>query len=213
MAGPEIGSPRPRRSRARSRACAFTLRWAGPLAFHPSKGREFVRGSPASGVVERVLARAPEVERSPSVMMRRATSSTSAGLQLPGGASRARSAEGDLLHPPGRANPGGENEDGPIAAVDDSECPWSSAAPKARRLPEGGVQREEVKARGGRVDRGRDRRGFGARETPPTRRSRFPETLIIDGRADGAPAELLAYYIAVAARLQRGPAAEPRQNR
>jgi len=197
-AGPEIGVASTKAFTSQIAALALlTLKMGRLRALSILQGREVVRSlAKLPELVERVLAKAPEVERIAERMMRAANV-----LYLGRGYNFPVALEGALklkeisyIHAEGY--PAAEMKHGPIALIDDL-MPVVFIAPKDAVYQKVVSNIEEVKARGGRVmavvtegDTGVTRLADHKVEVPETLDLLTPVLTVL-------PLQLLAYYIAV----------------
>jgi len=197
-AGPEIGVASTKAFTSQIAALAvLTLKMGRLRALSILQGREVVRAlAKLPDLVERVLAKAPEVERMAERMMR-----ANNVLYLGRGYNFPVALEGALklkeisyIHAEGY--PAAEMKHGPIALIDDL-MPVVFIAPKDAVYQKVVSNIEEVKARGGRViavvtdgDTGVARLADHKIEVPETLDLLTPILTVL-------PLQLLAYYIAV----------------
>jgi len=197
-AGPEIGVASTKAFTSQIAALALlTLKMGRLRSLSILQGREVVRGlARLPELVERVLARAPEVEQIAERMMR-----ASNVLYLGRGYHFPVALEGALklkeisyIHAEGY--PAAEMKHGPIALIDDL-MPVVFLAPKDAVYQKVVSNVEEVKARGGRViavvsegDSGLAKLADQKIEVPETLDLLTPVLTVL-------PLQLLAYYIAV----------------
>src|SRR5947199_142960 len=197
-AGPEIGVASTKAFTSQIAALALlTLKMGRLRSLSILQGREVVRGlARLPELVERVLAKAPEVERIAERTMR-----ASNVLYLGRGYNFPVALEGALklkeisyIHAEGY--PAAEMKHGPIALIDDL-MPVVFIAPKDAVYQKVVSNIEEVKARGGRVmavvtegDTGVARLADHKVEVPETLDLLTPVLTVL-------PLQLLAYYIAV----------------
>jgi len=197
-AGPEIGVASTKAFTSQIAALAvLTLKMGRLRSLSILQGREVVRAlAKLPELVERVLAKAPEVERIAERMMRAANV-----LYLGRGYNFPVALEGALklkeisyIHAEGY--PAAEMKHGPIALIDDL-MPVVFIAPKDAVYQKVVSNIEEVKARGGRVmavvtegDTGVARLADHKVEVPETLDLLTPVLTVL-------PLQLLAYYIAV----------------
>jgi glucosamine--fructose-6-phosphate aminotransferase (isomerizing) len=197
-AGPEIGVASTKAFTSQIAALAvLTLKMGRLRALSILQGREVVRAlDRLPALVERVLAKAPEVERIAERMMR-----ANNVLYLGRGYNFPVALEGALklkeisyIHAEGY--PAAEMKHGPIALIDDL-MPVVFLAPKDAVYQKVVSNVEEVKARGGRViavvtegDVGLARLADHKIEVPETLDVLTPVLTVL-------PLQLLAYYIAV----------------
>jgi len=197
-AGPEIGVASTKAFTSQIAALALlTLKMGRLRALSILQGREVVRAlGRLPSLVERVLAKAPEVERIAERMMR-ATNV----LYLGRGYNFPVALEGALklkeisyIHAEGY--PAAEMKHGPIALIDDL-MPVVFLAPKDAVYQKVVSNVEEVKARGGRVI-AVVTEGDGGVAKLADHRIEVPETLdVLAPILTVLPLQLLAYYIAV----------------
>jgi glucosamine--fructose-6-phosphate aminotransferase (isomerizing) len=197
-AGPEIGVASTKAFTSQIAALALlTLKMGRLRSLSILQGREVVRGlGRLPELVERVLVKAPEVERIAERMMR-----ASNVLYLGRGYNFPVALEGALklkeisyIHAEGY--PAAEMKHGPIALIDDL-MPVVFLAPKDAVYQKVVSNVEEVKARGGRVlavvtegDSGLSKLADHKIEVPETLDLLTPVLTVL-------PLQLLAYYIAV----------------
>ena len=197
-AGPEIGVASTKAFTSQIAALAvLTLKMGRLRSLSILQGREVVRGlGRLPELVERVLAKAPEVERIAERMMR-----ASNVLYLGRGYNFPVALEGALklkeisyIHAEGY--PAAEMKHGPIALIDDL-MPVVFLAPKDAVYQKVVSNVEEVKARGGRV-LAVVTEGDSALSKLADHKIEVPETLdLLTPVLTVLPLQLLAYYIAV----------------
>jgi glucosamine--fructose-6-phosphate aminotransferase (isomerizing) len=197
-AGPEIGVASTKAFTSQIAALAvLTLKMGRLRALSILQGREVVRAlARLPELVERVLAKAPEVEQIAERMMRAANV-----LYLGRGYNFPVALEGALklkeisyIHAEGY--PAAEMKHGPIALIDDL-MPVVFIAPKDAVYQKVVSNVEEVKARGGRVMAVVTERDAGVARLAD-HKIEVPETLdLLTPVLTVLPLQLLAYYIAV----------------